>query len=99
FVLEEDRPEKFALNAALLPEVTDNGTRVQWPEPCGDRSLRVRATDGTVTAHGEIDLVLPLLHGLHGEDGAIQGFFDVLDVPYAGGGILDSAICLDKHFT
>src|SRR5690606_14836007 len=26
-------------------------------------------------------------------------FFDVIDVPYAGGGILDSAVCLDKHFT
>ena len=99
FVLEEDRPDKFALDAGHLPEVIDNGTRVLWPEPRGDRSLRVTHADGSVADHGEIDAVLPLLHGLHGEDGAIQGFFDVLDVPYAGGGILDSAICLDKHFT
>ncbi len=99
FVLEEDRSEKFALDATQLPEVADNGTRVLWPEPCGDRTLRVSAADGSVRSLGEIDVVLPLLHGLHGEDGAIQGFFDVLEVPYAGGGILDSAICLDKHFT
>jgi D-alanine-D-alanine ligase len=99
FVLEEDDPAKFALDAARLPEVVDNGSRVQWPEPDGDRTLRAAAPDGSIVELGEIDVVLPLLHGLHGEDGAIQGFFDVIDVPYAGGGILDSAVCLDKHFT
>ena len=99
FVLEEDRPEKFPLDAAHLPEVVDNGTRVRWPEPGGDRMLRVAAPDGSLVDLGEVDVVLPLLHGLHGEDGAIQGFFDVIDLPYAGGGILDSAVCLDKHFT
>ncbi|MGM7697059.1 D-alanine--D-alanine ligase family protein [Microbacterium sp. A84] len=99
FVLEEDNPAKFALDAARLPEVVDNGTRVLWPQPDGDRTLRVTQSDGSVAEYGEIDTVLPLLHGLHGEDGAIQGFFDVLEIPYAGCGILDSAICLDKHFT
>ena len=99
FVLEADDPAKFALDAQKLPEVVDNGTRVRWPEPDGDRTLRVVHADGAIADLGEIDVVLPLLHGLHGEDGAIQGFFDVLEVPYAGCGILDSAVCLDKHFT
>lgn len=99
FVLEEDDPAKFALDAAKLPEVVDNGTRVSWPQPNGDRHLRVTLDDGSDVDLGEIDVVLPLLHGLHGEDGAIQGFFDVLEIPYAGGGILDSAVSLDKHFT
>lgn len=98
FVLEEDDPAKFALDAAHLPEVVDNGSRVLWPEPGGDRSLRVVAADATVTDHGEIDVVLPILHGTHGEDGTIQGYFDTLEVPYAGGGVLDSALCMDKHF-
>ncbi|KDA05749.1 D-alanine--D-alanine ligase [Microbacterium sp. CH12i] len=98
FVLEEDRPEKFALDAAHLPEVVDNGTRVLWPEPGGDRTLRVTQTDGSVTGYGEIDVVLPILHGTHGEDGTIQGYFDTLEVPYVGGGVLDSALCMDKHF-
>ncbi|MFE6733819.1 D-alanine--D-alanine ligase family protein [Microbacterium sp. NPDC057650] len=99
FVLEDDDPAKFQLDAAKLPEVVDNGTRVRWPEPDGDRSLRVARADGSVDDLGPIDVVLPLLHGLHGEDGAIQGFFDVLEVPYAGCGILDSAVSLDKHYT
>ncbi|GAA2919055.1 D-alanine-D-alanine ligase [Microbacterium keratanolyticum] len=98
FVLEDDDPAKFPLDAAHLPEVVDNGTRVLWPEPGGDRTLRVVRADGSVEGLGEIDVVLPILHGPHGEDGTIQGYFDTLEVPYAGGGILDSALCMDKHF-
>lgn len=98
FVLEEDDPAKFPLDAAHLPEVVDNGTRVLWPEPGGDRTLRVVRADGEIDVFGEIDIVLPILHGPHGEDGTIQGYFDTLEVPYAGGGVLDSAICMDKHF-
>ena len=98
FVLEDDDPEKFALDPAHLPEVVDNGTRIVWPEASGTRELRVRRADGTVDDLGAVDVVLPILHGTHGEDGTIQGFFDTLELPYAGGGVLDSALCMDKHF-
>lgn len=98
FVLEDDDPDKFALDAERLPEVVDNGTRVLWPEGGSDRTLRARRADGTVDDLGELDVVLPILHGVHGEDGTVQGFFDTLGIPYAGGGVLDSALCMDKHF-
>jgi D-alanine-D-alanine ligase len=98
FVLEDDDSDKFALDAAHLPEVVDNGTRVLWPEGGTDRLLRVRRADGTVDELGTVDVVLPILHGVHGEDGTVQGFFDTLGIPYAGGGVLDSALCMDKHF-
>jgi D-alanine-D-alanine ligase len=96
FVLEQDDPARFALDAAHLPEVVDNGTRIVWPT--GGRALRVRREDGSLEDLGEVDVVLPILHGLHGEDGTIQGFLDILELPYAGGGVLDSAMCMDKHF-
>ena len=98
FVLEDDEPAKFALDAERLPEVVDNGTRVLWPEGGADRTLRVRRADGQIDELGQVDVVLPILHGLHGEDGTVQGFFDTLGIPYAGGGVLDSALCMDKHF-
>lgn len=97
FVLEDDDPGKFALDAQRLPEVIDNGSRILWPE-VGDRTLRVRRADGEIDELGDLDVVLPILHGVHGEDGTIQGFFDTLEIPYAGGGVLDSALCMDKHF-
>ncbi len=98
FVLEDDDPDKFALDAEKLPEVADNGTRILWPEGGGDRVVRVRRADGTIDELGAVDVVLPILHGVHGEDGTVQGFFDTLRIPYAGGGVLDSALCMDKHF-
>jgi len=42
------------------------------------------------------DVFLPVLHGTHGEDGSIQGLFELADVPYVGSGILASAIGMDK---
>lgn len=45
----------------------------------------------------EIDFAFILLHGLHGEDGTMQGFLDLLGVPYQGSGVLGSAIAMDKH--
>ncbi|MEK9152303.1 MAG: D-alanine--D-alanine ligase family protein, partial [Patescibacteria group bacterium] len=43
-----------------------------------------------------IDAVFPLVHGTTGEDGALQGLFDLAGVPYVGSGILGSALGLDK---
>lgn len=98
FVLEDDDPDKFALDVQHLPEVVDNGTRILWPEGGADRALRVRRANGSVDELGAVDVVLPILHGVHGEDGTVQGFLDTLGIPYAGGGVLDSALCMDKHF-
>lgn len=45
------------------------------------------------------DVAFVALHGMHGEDGAIQGLLEILDIPYTGSGILASALCLNKLFT
>ncbi|MBQ5493396.1 MAG: D-alanine--D-alanine ligase [Aeriscardovia sp.] len=47
----------------------------------------------------EADLVFPVLHGLGGEDGAVQGFLETCGLPYVGCGIFASAACMDKHYT
>lgn len=44
----------------------------------------------------EVDVVFPLLHGPFGEDGTVQGTFEVLGVPYVGSGVLGSAVAMDK---
>lgn len=43
-----------------------------------------------------LDVVFPVLHGPYGEDGTIQGMFEVLGVPYVGSGVLGSAVGMDK---
>ncbi|MDN5977886.1 D-alanine--D-alanine ligase family protein [Acidipropionibacterium jensenii] len=46
-----------------------------------------------------IDVVFPLLHGPFGEDGTIQGLFEMTGVRYVGCGVAASANCMDKHLT
>lgn len=46
-----------------------------------------------------IDLAFPAFHGSFGEDGTIQGLFEMLDIPYVGCGVSSSAIAMDKAFT
>jgi len=45
----------------------------------------------------EIDVAFILLHGPFGEDGTMQGFLDMLDIPYQGSGVLGSALAMDKN--
>lgn len=47
----------------------------------------------------KFDLVLPIIHGKNGEDGKIQGFFDMFDINYIGCNQLTSAIAYDKYLT
>lgn len=46
-----------------------------------------------------IDVVFPVLHGLWGEDGTIQGIFELAKIPYVGCGVLASSVSMDKVYT
>lgn len=46
-----------------------------------------------------LDVVFPVLHGLYGEDGTIQGIFELLKLPYVGCGVLASSVGMDKVYT
>ena len=98
FVLEDDDPGKFALDPGHLPEVVDNGTRIVWPDSVASREIRVTDAAGTRSL-GDVDVVLPILHGRFGEDGTVQGLLELLGIPYVGAGVLMSAIGMDKHAT
>jgi D-alanine-D-alanine ligase len=47
---------------------------------------------------GDVDVVLPVLHGPFGEDGTIQGLLEMAGVPYVGAGVLASAVSMDKEY-
>ncbi len=47
----------------------------------------------------EIDVAFPVLHGLYGEDGTIQGLFELLKIPYVGCHVLASSVGMDKAYT
>lgn len=46
-----------------------------------------------------VDVIIPVLHGAWGEDGTIQGLFEMAQIPYVGCGVLASAVSMDKVYT
>lgn len=46
-----------------------------------------------------VDVIFPVLHGLFGEDGTIQGLFEMAQIPYVGCGVLASSVSMDKVYT
>jgi len=63
------------------------------------RSVAFRVAEGVLAVGGqnvEFDVVFPVLHGPMGEDGTVQGLFEVCGVPYVGCGVLASALAMDK---
>ncbi|MBO0841870.1 MAG: D-alanine--(R)-lactate ligase [Nocardioides sp.] len=63
----------------------------------GNHGLLVPGQDGCETVR--LDVLLPVLHGKLGEDGAIQGLFELSGIPYVGCDIAASALCMDKSLT
>ncbi len=58
----------------------------------------ILSQDGQVEKR-RVDVAFPVLHGLYGEDGTIQGIFELAQIPYVGCGVLASAVSMDKLFT
>jgi D-alanine-D-alanine ligase len=59
-------------------------------------TLPVLADSKPAAALGEVDVVLPVLHGPFGEDGTVQGLLELAGIPYVGAGVAASALCMDK---
>lgn len=55
--------------------------------------------DGDTVELKKIDVIFPVLHGKYGEDGTVQGIFELSQIPYVGCGVLASAVSMDKFYT
>ncbi len=53
-------------------------------------------TESVPATLGDVDVVVPILHGPFGEDGTVQGLLELAGVPYVGAGVLGSALAMDK---
>jgi len=96
-----DDPAKLAIADGELPTVESvakpDAHVVPWAYQ-GDSSVVASAPGHIPHVLGDVDLVLPVLHGPYGEDGTIQGLLEMAGVPYVGAGVLASAVSMDKEF-
>lgn len=65
----------------------------------GDEIIGKEKIDNICEYLKKLDIVFPVLHGLGGEDGTIQGLLELLKIPYVGTRVLGSSICMDKAYT
>ncbi len=64
------------------------------PGEYGSRRELLPGVDASGIAY--VDVLFPVLHGPYGEDGTVQGLFELADIPYVGAGVLGSALAMDK---
>lgn len=95
WVLESSDPAHLALTDGRLPTVDIAAAPVLFGS---NRELVVSEADQVPQTLGEMDVIFPLLHGPWGEDGTIQGMFEMADMRYVGAGVLASAVGMDKHY-
>ena len=100
WLLVEDDPAALELSDSRPPvTVTAEGLgRGRLTAPLGGGELTVLGPTGPEVL-GQVDVVLPLLHGPYGEDGTIQGMLEMMGLPYVGCGVLASAAGMDKQVT
>lgn len=100
WIVDGEDPRGWNMSEGLPTVVKTAASRdVVLDVALGQDGFFARNTDGTLTSLGHIDAVLPVLHGPYGEDGTIQGLFEMMNVPYVGCGVFTSAACMDKHYT
>ena len=100
WIVNGENPLGWSLDEGLpTVEKTPGAKDVVLEVALGQDGFFAREDDGTLTPFGHVDEVFPVLHGPYGEDGTIQGLFEMMGVPYVGCGVLASAACMDKHYT
>ena len=103
WALTADEPARMAISGGVLPSVEaiaeSTEGQVSLPASPVARELVYTEPGAVPKALGEVDVVLPLLHGPWGEDGTVQGLLELSGVPYVGSGVLSSAVGMDKEYT
>jgi D-alanine-D-alanine ligase len=97
WVLATGDPGSLTIAGRRLPEITDGSGSAVVLAP--DPTARVVAAPEGIRALSDVDVVFPVLHGSYGEDGTIQGLFEMAGLPYVGAGVFASAAGMDKEFT
>ncbi|NLD49193.1 MAG: D-alanine--D-alanine ligase A, partial [Clostridiaceae bacterium] len=82
------RVKSLEANCSIIDSIVNNGIA-----PCENNQV-----DNTKQNRLKTDVIFPVLHGANGEDGTIQGLFEIAGIPYVGPGVLGSALGMDKIY-
>jgi len=105
-LVDDETLRGLAVVDGRLPELSEHApdAMLLTHGPGSRLAVRDEVSYGGVDKHsalswlGPVDVALSLLHGPFGEDGTIQGLFEMMGTRYVGAGVLASAVGMDKHF-
>lgn len=84
------------LTSGLTPELRDKAVAVTLAASPDTQRLLALGAGAALPDDGRLDLLFPVLHGPNGEDGTVQGLFELANIPYVGCGVLASAVSMNK---
>ena len=94
WVLESDNPDRLQMIDGVFPQVDESRPTVLFtPDPSAGT---ISVLSDTTEKLAQVDVIFPVLHGPWGEDGTIQGLFELASIPYVGSGVFGSAVSMDK---
>lgn len=99
-VIKHFNKEKYEINPIYIDKKGNwFKLRIEDIEKEGEELENKEIISNIIEYIKEMDVIFPVLHGLYGEDGTIQGLFELLKVPYVGCGVLASSVGMDKAYT
>ena len=96
-VVDADAMAALKVADGRLPELVETADDALLVRSAAGSELNVRHRSALAQV-GPLDLAFSLLHGPFGEDGTIQGLFEMMGTRYVGAGVLASAVGMDKHY-
>jgi D-alanine-D-alanine ligase len=96
-IADDDLFARLAVVDGQLPELDEHAADALLLRSATGSDLAVRQ-QSALAQLGPVDLAFSVLHGPFGEDGTIQGMFEMMGTRYVGAGVLASAVGMDKHF-
>ncbi|HKX15955.1 MAG TPA: D-alanine--D-alanine ligase family protein [Propionibacteriaceae bacterium] len=96
-LVDADTISRLAVTDGKLPELSENAAEALLMRVSSGSELAVRR-QSALSQLGPVDVALAVLHGPFGEDGTIQGLFEMMGTRYVGAGVLASAVGMDKHY-
>ena len=97
-VIENLNKEKYEVFPIFIDK-NGNWFKVEITEENKLKMENKEQIENVFTYLKQMDFIFPVLHGLYGEDGTIQGLLELLKVPYVGCGVLASSVGMDKVYT
>ena len=92
-----DEIAAYEIVDGIAPEVADPNEDAVWMSTANGCEIATRSGEQLIDVNS-VDVAFSLLHGPFGEDGTIQGLFEMMGIRYVGCGVTSSAIGMDKHF-